>query len=136
MSDEETFKVTDRRGQGDRSLSSAPSPSSSAAHPGLDPIDRMGPGAAASASSELSALFMVFASSVLVNLGVVSEPGTDQHHVDLGQARASIDVLLMLRDKTRGNRTEQESRLLDDILYDLQMRFVRAAPGRSPAGEP
>ena len=135
MSDEETFKVTDRRGRGDRAPSSAPSPSSSATQPGLDPIDRTGSGPVASASSELSALFMVFASSVLVNLGVVPEPGTDQHHIDLGQAQASIDVLLMLRDKTRGNRTDQESHLLDDILYDLQMRFVRAAGGRSPAGE-
>jgi hypothetical protein len=98
------------------------------------PTDRAG-GAAMSASSELSGLVMMFASSALVSLGAVSEPGADPHGVDLPQAQASIDVLLMLRDKTRGNRTEQESRLLDDVLYDLQMRFVRMARGR-PAVEP
>jgi hypothetical protein len=32
----------------------------------------------------------------------------------------------MLREKTQGNRTEQESRLLEEIVYDLQMRFVQA----------
>ena len=45
----------------------------------------------------------------------------------LEQARSAIDILLMLREKTHGNRTEQESRLLEEIVYDLQMRFVRAA---------
>jgi hypothetical protein len=39
----------------------------------------------------------------------------------------------MLRDKTQGNRTEGESRLLEDILYDLQLRFVKAAR-RQPEG--
>jgi len=134
VSDEETFKVTDRRGRGDQSPASAPT--SSTAQPGVGPSDRVDSGAVASASSELSALLMMFASSALVSLGEVPEPGTEQHHVDLEQAQASIEVLLMLRDKTRGNRTEQESHLLDGILYDLQMRFVRAARGCSPAGEP
>jgi hypothetical protein len=40
----------------------------------------------------------------------------------------------MLRDKTRGNRTERESRLLEDILYDLQMRFVSASRGSAQRG--
>ena len=65
---------------------------------------------------------MLFANSALIGLGAVTEPGSD-----LEQARSAIDILLMLRDKTHGNRTEQESRLLEEIVYDLQMRFVRAA---------
>ncbi|HEY7653922.1 MAG TPA: DUF1844 domain-containing protein [Methylomirabilota bacterium] len=76
---------------------------------------------------------MMFASSALINLGAVPDPETDERRLDLGQAQAAIDVLLMLRDKTRGNRSEQESRLLEDVLYDLQMRFVRASRGPSPA---
>lgn len=135
MSDEETFRVTDRRGRGDQSPRSASLPSPSAAQPGMDRADPVGSGASASASSELSALLMMFASSALVSLGAVPELGADQQDVDLPQAQASIEVLLMLRDKTRGNRTEQESHLLDEVLYDLQMRFVRTARGRSPAGE-
>ena len=52
--------------------------------------------------------------------------------MDLEQAREAIDVLVLLRDKTSGNRTEQESRLLEEIVYDLQMRFVRAAEAGPP----
>jgi hypothetical protein len=73
----------------------------------------------------------MFANSALVGLGAVPEPGTDERRLDLDQARAAIDVLLMLRDKTQGNRTEQESRLLEELVYDLQMRFVRSARGGS-----
>ena len=70
---------------------------------------------------------MLFANSALIGLGAVAESGSAERGPDLEQARSAIDILLMLRDKTHGNRTEQESRLLEEIVYDLQMRFVRAA---------
>jgi hypothetical protein len=79
----------------------------------------------------LGALFVMLANSALVGLGAVPEPGTDERRVDLDQARPAIDILVMLRDKTQGNRTDQESRLLEELIYDLQMRFVRAARGGS-----
>lgn len=107
MSEEESFRVTDRRGREDLTAG-APT---------------------GAAPSGLGTLFMMFTSSALVNLGAVPDPETDERRVDLEQARAAIDVLLLLRDKTQGNRTEQESRLLEDILYDLQMRFVHSARG-------
>ena len=69
---------------------------------------------------------MMFASSALVGLGLAPDPQTNGSRRDLAQAQAAIDVLLMLREKTNGNRTEQETRLLESILYDLQMRFVSA----------
>ena len=117
MSEEETFKVTDRRGRAEGTPSGAPPPhhpSESAAPP-------------SSGASQLSSLFMLFANSALIGLGAGAEPGSGERRPDLEQARSAIDVLLMLRDKTHGNRTEQESRLLEEIVYDLQMRFVRAA---------
>jgi len=83
------------------------------------------------AEDGLGALFMMFASSALVSLGEAPRPETNEPTVDLDQARGAIDMLLMLRTKTQGNRTEDESRLLDDLVYDLQMRFVRAAGGRT-----
>jgi hypothetical protein len=76
----------------------------------------------------------MFASSALVSLGLAPDPQTNESRRDLAQAQAAIDVLLMLREKTNGNRTEQESRLLESVLYDLQMRFViavREAPTSS-----
>jgi len=75
---------------------------------------------------------MMIARSALINLGEAADPVTRERRVDLEQAREAIDVLLLLRDKTSGNRTEQESRLLEEIVYDLQMRFVRAAEAGPP----
>ena len=56
-----------------------------------------------------------------------ADPATGERQVDLAQAREAVDLLLLLRDKTEGNRTEQETRFLEDVLHDLEMRFVRAA---------
>jgi len=50
--------------------------------------------------------------------------------VDLAQAQFSIDLLRLLREKTEGHRSPDESRLLEGILYDREMRFVRAARSR------
>ena len=120
LSEGETFRVTDRRSRGE-SASSAESPS------GNETAGRSsGTAPANSARSELGGLFMMFASSALVSLGAAPDPQTNESRRDFGQAQVAIDVLLMLREKTNGNRTEQESRLLEDILYDLQMRFVSA----------
>ena len=138
MSEEEQFKVTDRRGRADASASAGtPSGTRPSPGPGADPVPGPGPRDASpggAPSSELSTLFMMFASSALVSLGAAPDPENDQPRLDLGQAQAAIDVLLMLREKTQGNRSEQESRLLEGVLYDLQMRFVRAARDSSSPG--
>lgn len=141
MSEEESFKVTDRRGRGDLSSGAGAGSAEAAASDAAPDRDRAGgpqPNEipAGAPPSDLGALFTMFASSALINLGAVPDPETDERRLDIGQAQAAIDVLLMLRDKTRGNRSEEESRLLEDILYDLQMRFVRAARRPSPPSGP
>jgi hypothetical protein len=125
MSEEENFKVTDRRGRTEEAGPQTPP----AADPATSRDQRAGarPGGP---PAELSALLVMFANSALISLGAVAEPGATEPRVDLDSARSAIDVLVMLREKTQGNRTEQESRLLEEILYDLQMRFVQVArPG-------
>lgn len=133
MAEEESFKVTDRRGrarEAEPAEAAAPAvpasaraePPRAASAPGAPEAGRAGEGGA-----DLSGLFVMFASSALVSLGAAPDPMTGERRVDLDQAQGAIDVLLLLREKTRGNRTEQENRLLEEILYDLQLRFVRAA---------
>jgi hypothetical protein len=139
MSEEESFKVTDRRGRGEEIPSTAPHPTETPATgvaSGAERCDRGPEGRPATSldppgPTDLGALFIMFANSALVSLGAVPEPGTDERRLDLDQARSAIDIMLMLRDKTRGNRTEEESRLLEELVYDLQMRFVRTARGGS-----
>ena len=48
---------------------------------------------------------------------------------DLGAARQIISVLEMLKEKTEGRRTEEESKIMDTVLFDLRMAFVGSAKG-------
>ena len=140
MAEEESFKVTDRRGRAGGAGAAEPGAPRSAEPrpasprtPRADPTDPPGASAAAEPGGpDLQGLFMMIARSALINLGEAADPVTRERRVDLEQAREAIDVLLLLRDKTSGNRTEQESQLLEEIVYDLQMRFVRAAEAVPP----
>lgn len=138
MASEESFRVTDRRrggGEppGDRELPSSggtgppPPPSPQDVHPPRPPSP---PAGAPEGGPGLGDLFVMFASSALIHLGEAEDPVSGEHRVDLEQAREAIDVLLLLREKTRGNLTVEESRMLEDVLYDLQLRFVRATGRR------
>jgi len=69
----------------------------------------------------------MLAHSALVHLGETPDPETGGGSADLAQAKFSIDLLRLLKTKTEGNRTPEETNLLEGILYDLQLRFVEAA---------
>jgi hypothetical protein len=62
--------------------------------------------------------------SALVHLGEATHPDGEPAQKDLALARQTIDMLGLLEEKTRGNLTGDEERLLSQILYDLRMRFV------------
>ncbi len=66
-------------------------------------------------------------SSALIHLGLAEDPVTGKIDRDLALARQTIDILGMLQEKTRGNLSEDESRLLESILFDLRIRFVEEA---------
>lgn len=72
--------------------------------------------------------FMQLVSSLgmqaLIHLGDVKDPSTNTVRKDPGAAKATIDLLGALREKTEGNLNEQEAHLLNSLVYDLQMRFV------------
>ena len=51
---------------------------------------------------------------------------------DLDAAAQLIELLAMLEEKTRGNLTAEERQLLDQVLFELRMRFVEAKKGQSP----
>jgi hypothetical protein len=66
--------------------------------------------------------------SALIHLGESSEAGAAEP-VNLPLARQTIDILSMLEEKTRGNLTGEEERLLNQILFDLRLRYSRRASG-------
>jgi hypothetical protein len=67
---------------------------------------------------------MSLASSALVHLGEVQHPESGAQGADLPLAKQTIDILGMLRDKTRGNLTKEEGELLEGLLLDLRMKYV------------
>jgi hypothetical protein len=64
-------------------------------------------------------------SSALVHMGLLEEPTTKTQMKNLPLAKQTIDILAMLEEKTRGNLTGDEERMLQNILYDLRMRYVK-----------
>jgi len=75
----------------------------------------------------LIGLFMMLGSLALAGLEGVQDPSTGQTHHDPSQAAEVIDILMLLREKTEGHRTAEESRVLEELIYDLQVRYVRAS---------
>lgn len=65
--------------------------------------------------------------SALIHLGESHEAGVPPEPVNLPLARQTIDILSMLEEKTRGNLSGEEERLLHQILFDLRMRYTRRA---------
>jgi hypothetical protein len=55
---------------------------------------------------------------------------TGKAEEDIPLAKQMIDILALLQDKTRGNLDAGEQQLIDDILYDLRMRYVEAVKKR------
>jgi hypothetical protein len=71
---------------------------------------------------------MSLAASALMHLGE-HEEGTAAPPVDVPLAKQTIDVIGMLREKTRGNLNADEERVVESVLYDLRMRFLKASRG-------
>lgn len=145
------FRVTDRRIRFDEAeREGTPEAAGEAPAPGARATDDRGeavvegPGwqmeRKAEASKEGAALppmdftqlCLSMASSVLIHLGEANDPETGAPRIDLPLAKQTIDVLAMLEEKTRGNLTDAEARLLSTVLYDLRMRFLQKSGHAAP----
>ena len=71
-------------------------------------------------------LVLSFCESALRSLGEVSG-NAKSSEIDLPTARHNIAMLAMLKDKTRGNLSEEEERQLNELLSDLQLRYAKVA---------
>ena len=73
---------------------------------------------------DFTMLINAMAQPALLFLGEIPHPATGKPTFDLEQARLQIDMLDLLRVKSRGNLTAQEDGLLDRVLYQLRMLYV------------
>jgi len=73
-----------------------------------------------------SSFLLSLSSSVLLHLGEIEDPQYGVKKKDLALAKQSIDIISLLKEKTKGNLTQEEEKLIEHLLYDLRMRFVKA----------
>ena len=73
-----------------------------------------------------NSLIFSLSSSALLHLGEIADPHTGEKKEDIALAKHSIDTIGMLKEKTKGNLTEEEEKFLDSILTDLRWRYVKA----------
>jgi hypothetical protein len=66
-------------------------------------------------------------SSALMHLGEAPHPGSGETAKDLEMAKHTIDILSMLEQKTKGNLNASEAQLMENLLFDLRLRYVEAA---------
>jgi hypothetical protein len=76
--------------------------------------------------ANFSTLILSIGSSAAMAIGLAPNPMTNKIEKDLNLARFNIDLLRMLRDKTRGNLNPDEQKFIESIVTDLQMKFVTA----------
>jgi hypothetical protein len=76
-----------------------------------------------------SSFILSLSSSILLHLGEIADPQSGEKKKDLALAKQTIDIITLLKEKTAGNLTEEEQNLVEHILYDMRMRFVKASQG-------
>lgn len=138
---EETFKVSDRRrrlsdDEPPRPAVSRPEPTAARPEESRKPMPEPAPGPGGEPERSLVGLFMMLASSAVVSLGDAPDPLTGQRHRDLENAADAIDLLALLREKTEGHRSPEETQVLGELLYDLQLRYVNATKRSGPPPAP
>ena len=78
------------------------------------------------ASIDFGGFIVSLGTSCMINLGKHTNPETGQIGVDLPAARQVIEILEMLRHKTRNNLDPEEEKLLDTLLHDLKQAYQDA----------
>jgi hypothetical protein len=77
-----------------------------------------------------STLVLSLASSAVLAMGLEKNPHSGEFDRDLHLARFNIDMLGMLKDKTKGNLTDDEKQFIENVISDLQIKFVYVTQGQ------
>jgi len=76
--------------------------------------------------ASFSILAMSIASSAVMSMGLAPDPNGGKVSKDKNMARFNIDLLIMLQEKTKNNLTKDEQNFLENIISDLQIKFVQS----------
>ena len=76
------------------------------------------------AGKDFSIFITGLSMQTLISLGAMPNPATKKTDRNLNQAKFMIDTLDMIKEKTKGNLTQPEEKLLEDTLYQLRMKYL------------
>jgi hypothetical protein len=134
--EERGFTITDRRRSAKEGAEAPPEPATAEAPPPPPPPPpppeaEKPPSAEAPPAdippADFQYLVLFLATQALLCLGEQPDPNTGERIQSLPGAKQAIDLLSVIQEKTKGNLTEAEDQLLESMLYDLRMRYVRIA---------
>ncbi len=137
MDEEKEFTIRDRRtGSSDAEAKPSKQSTGPSAQKNSEPADRNAQEGSAAAELDFSTFVISLATSAQVGLGAVPHPETNQAVQNFPAAKQMIDILAMLKEKTKGNLTDSESTLMDQVLFNLRIHYVRAVEGqKNPADD-
>jgi hypothetical protein len=75
--------------------------------------------------ASFASLILMLATGALQQMGVVENPITEKKEKNMPMAKLTIDTLGVLKEKTKGNLEKEEEQLLDGLLYDLKLKYVK-----------
>jgi hypothetical protein len=79
---------------------------------------------------DLTTFVLSISSAAFMAMGLIPREDGKPSSVDLELARQNIDLLELMDVKTKGNRTDEESRILERVLFEARMRFVEVERGK------
>ena len=133
----EPIKVTDRRSFTSSGEKRAPGAGEAPAPaPESEPVKGPGfqmqppPETEGAPGVDFSSFILSLSSTAFIHLGEIEDPATGARQVSLEEARQIIDIIDMLRQRTRGNLAPDEQRLVEGVLYELRMRYTQRATSR------
>ena len=74
-----------------------------------------------------STFILSLSTSALVHLGELPDPITNEKETNLQLAKQTISIIEMLKEKTKGNLTNEEGDMMDSVLYEVRLKYVQAS---------
>ena len=121
---EQSYTVNDKRGQEKPTKDNQAKKSTPEA-------EKQATEAQSTPTINFTSFVLSISTSALVQMGLVPDPVSNETQKNMVLAKQQVDILEMLGEKTKGNLDENEQKLMDQVLYELRMRYVEVQDKKS-----
>lgn len=124
MAEDKEFKVVDRRAS---SGSTDSSPDHTKSGDGFVMKDNPAEAIPSPTSVDFPTFIFSLATGAFINMGLAPDPSTGKAEVNLALAQQNIDILILLKEKTKGNLSSEEMQMLEALLSEAQLKYVEVS---------